>query len=123
VACKNGNLNVVKLLITQGCNPFIRSATDHKSHDTESLESNLQVAARWGHIEIVRYLLENGRESFNPTGSRQWSRLELREAHDIEGIPIMIKQLIKTRYNEIYGTSIHCAGLCIFIQRLFTCWR
>jgi ankyrin repeat protein len=36
VACKHGNLNVVKILITQGCNPFIKSSTDKNN-----LESNL----------------------------------------------------------------------------------
>lgn len=44
LACKNGNINMVKLLISLGCNPFIKSEIEFKN-----LESNLQVAARWGH--------------------------------------------------------------------------
>ena len=34
VAAKNGNLNIVKLLIEEGCNPFIKSATDLNSEES-----------------------------------------------------------------------------------------
>jgi ankyrin repeat protein len=120
VACKNGNLNIVKLLITQGCNPFISS-----SIDKQNLESNLQVAARWCHFEIVRYLLENSSD-FNPglADGHWWTREELRDCYfHTEGISKQIRNLIKENYREIYRTSIDCADCCIFLSRLASCFR
>lgn len=42
VACKHGNLNIVKTLIGEGCNPYIKSIVEKTSK-----ENNLQVSARW----------------------------------------------------------------------------
>ena len=33
VACKHGNLNMVRLLIDQGCNPFIKSSVDKQNEE------------------------------------------------------------------------------------------
>lgn len=44
VACKHGNINIVKTLINEGCNPHVKSKVD-KNVD----ENILQVSARWSH--------------------------------------------------------------------------
>jgi ankyrin repeat protein len=49
----HGNFDVVKLLVDEGCNTFIRSHINRVQ-----TESNLSVASRWGHIEILIFLLE-----------------------------------------------------------------
>jgi hypothetical protein len=67
VACKNGNLDLVRLLIEHQANPYqlINVGPNMK-------ESILLVAARWGHIELMKYL----------TGSNfMWSEKELRRAY------------------------------------------
>ena len=52
VACKHGNLEVVKLLLNWGADPTYQSGVS----ETE-LESNLTVAVRWGHLSILETLL------------------------------------------------------------------
>lgn len=71
VACKYGNLNIVKLLLEKGASPDIKSLVDEYNE-----ESNLQVAARWKHFEVSKHLLENC----------HWGKAELRDAMDTEDL-------------------------------------
>jgi len=56
IAAKNGNLDVIKLLIEFKANYLIESKS---SHQDKSSELPVQVAARWGHGPIVEYFLKN----------------------------------------------------------------
>lgn len=49
LACRNGNLEVVKFLVEKKCNLELLSPN----------EDALTVAVRWNHSDIVRYLLEH----------------------------------------------------------------
>ena len=52
IACKNGNLAVVVLLLAEGADYLLNSAVDGEE------ESNLEVAVRWGHKKVVVELLK-----------------------------------------------------------------
>jgi hypothetical protein len=54
IACKNGHLELVKLLIEFKANPYQLCKISPK--DKESI---IIVAARWGHIDILKYLLSD----------------------------------------------------------------
>jgi hypothetical protein len=54
IACKNGHLELVKLLIEFKANPYQLCKISPKEK-----ESVLIVAARWGHIDILKYLLSD----------------------------------------------------------------
>ena len=71
VACKNGNLNIVKLLILKGANAYILSSIGE-----EGEENNLQVAVRWKHYEVVNYLLEKV----------DWTKEDFKDSIKTEGI-------------------------------------
>jgi hypothetical protein len=66
--------------VEEGCNPFIKSSVDK-----QNTENNLEVAARWCHLEIVRYLLDNIDNNPN-LGGVWWSRDELEAAIRTEGV-------------------------------------
>lgn len=53
VACKNGHLEIVKLLLNNGANPHLNSYVDENEH-----ENLLEVSARWSHKNILLFLLE-----------------------------------------------------------------
>ncbi|CAD8193266.1 unnamed protein product [Paramecium octaurelia] len=56
IASKNGNVEVIKFLLSLECNPHIRSRI------VEDLtESPLEVSSRWHHLECVRLLLNAGK--------------------------------------------------------------
>eukprot|EP00347_Sterkiella_histriomuscorum_P021488 403333804 len=55
LACLNGHLDVVSLLIENGANLLLGSIVNL---DTHKEESSLVVAARWNHAQVVNYLLE-----------------------------------------------------------------
>lgn len=52
IACKNGNVDCVKLLLSRGANATIKS----KIGETE-FESILSVSVRWSKLDVVRILL------------------------------------------------------------------
>lgn len=52
IACKNGNLEVVLLLLEENADYLIGSVIDLEE------ETNLEVAVRWGHKKIVEVLLK-----------------------------------------------------------------
>ena len=52
VACKNGNLAVIMLLLTEGADYLLESLVDGEE------ESNLEVAVRWRHKRVVIELLK-----------------------------------------------------------------
>lgn len=55
-ACKNGYVNTVQLLLDHGANPHLLSGLSAKD-----LESPLQVACRWNHINVIKCLLLNSK--------------------------------------------------------------
>lgn len=52
VACKNGNLEVVKLLLGENADYLLTSLVDSEE------ETNLEVAARWRHKKVIEELLK-----------------------------------------------------------------
>lgn len=52
VACKNGNLDIVKILVENGGDCHITSMVEKKDEET-----CLEVAVRWGFSKIVEYLM------------------------------------------------------------------
>lgn len=54
IACKNGNLQIVKILMQNHANPFALFSITESSQ-----ESILEVSARWGLVDITKYLLES----------------------------------------------------------------
>ncbi|CAD8079342.1 unnamed protein product [Paramecium sonneborni] len=79
ISCKNGNLDVIKFLLDQQANPFIKS----KVYDN-FYESPLEVSIRWNHFNCVQLLLEKS----------NYSNKELKAAAQQTNNP-QIKQLIK----------------------------
>jgi hypothetical protein len=67
-ASKYGNLDVVQLLLDYGADPRLTSAVSDIEH-----ENALDVACRWGHGNIVGWLL----------GAAKWSKRELKSAADV----------------------------------------
>ncbi|CDW90849.1 UNKNOWN [Stylonychia lemnae] len=96
VACENGNLNIVKMLVANGANVFIKS-----NIDKENEENNLQCAARWKYFDIVKYLIEN----------MDWTKQDLKEAILIPDLQRRIKNLLIDHYQLRYG-KIYCMRCC-----------
>jgi len=82
VACRNGNIELVKLLLDFKANCYQDSKI---AKDKE--ESILVVAARWNHVELVKYLLT---ERFS------WPKQELSMAYKIAS-NTHIKSLLKSK--------------------------
>lgn len=55
IACKNGYIQIVELLVISGTDVHIRT--------TNCVTTSLKLACIMGHYEIVKFLLENGAES------------------------------------------------------------
>jgi len=62
IAAKNGNLEVLKLLVSNKANHNL-SSTIEPSEKSE--ESPLEVAVKWNHKAVVEFLLDNCEYSFN----------------------------------------------------------
>ncbi|CAD8154760.1 unnamed protein product [Paramecium octaurelia] len=80
ISCKNGNLAVIKFLLDQQANPFIKSKVYENFY-----ESPLEVSIRWNHFDCVQLLLEKS----------NYSNKELKAAIQQTSNP-QIKQLIKS---------------------------
>lgn len=53
MACKNGHIDTVKLLLKNGANPFLLSMVEKSEY-----ESVLEVSGRWSHKRVLLYLLD-----------------------------------------------------------------
>ncbi|KAL4442317.1 hypothetical protein ABPG74_005658 [Tetrahymena malaccensis] len=53
IACKNGNLEVVKFLIKSNCNYMVTSKIQKQLEETP-----FETALRWNHVEICKFMLE-----------------------------------------------------------------
>lgn len=91
VACKNGNLELVKLLIQFQANPYQTCQVTKKEN-----ESIISVAARWSHLELIKYFLS---EDFI------WDEAELRKV-----------------YNETEGDEIKRIICTQMVPRKKSCW-
>ncbi|CAK76421.1 unnamed protein product (macronuclear) [Paramecium tetraurelia] len=80
ISCKNGNIAVIKFLLDQQANPFIKSKVYENFY-----ESPLEVSIRWNHFDCVQLLLEKS----------NYSNKELKAAIQQTSNP-QIKQLIKS---------------------------
>ncbi|CAD8175082.1 unnamed protein product [Paramecium octaurelia] len=80
ISCKNGNIEVIKFLLDQQANPFIKSKVYENFY-----ESPLEVSIRWNHYNCVQLLLEKS----------NYSNKELKAAIRQASNP-QIKQLIKS---------------------------
>lgn len=54
IACRNGHLRVVSLLIQKKANPHVKCTLSRGFKETP-----IEVAVRWNHKECVQYLLDN----------------------------------------------------------------
>ena len=92
LACRNGNLSVVKFLLSQQADPHILSEVDE-----EEKETPLQVAIRWNHKQVLHYLLE----------SVKWSEREIRAAIMMDDLEAEVQQLLlgysKARFNCMFN--------------------
>jgi ankyrin repeat protein len=91
VACKNGNLKLAKLLVDFKANPY----QDCKVKGT-SVDSPLIVGARWGHLDVVKYLLN---EEF------YWEKKILQKALD-ETPNKSIREIIKSELRKRKQSSL-----------------
>jgi len=98
IACKNGNIELLKLLIEFKANPYQLCKISSKQR-----ESVLKVAVRWGHFDIVEYLLS---PKFD-----DWPEKELRSAYE-EANSSQMKRILKDRVEKLKRP---------FLQRFFSC--
>jgi len=94
VACKNGHLKIVQLLLEQKANPFQMSQVEPKLE-----ESILAVAARWSHLSIIEFLLTK----------IEWPNKHLKQAISYsqnEHITDLLKRKVK-KTNKAF-----CWGIC-----------
>jgi hypothetical protein len=79
IACKNGNLDVVNLLLEENADYLMGSIVDGEE------ESNLEVAVRWGHCKVVEALAK-----------KRWPkgimRKAIRTCHSLEMMGILKKE-------------------------------
>lgn len=80
LACRNGNLEIVKYLLEQQANPHILSNVDD-----EEKESTLQVACRWNHRQVVEYIID----------AVQWKEADIRATIKMEGLEEEIVKILK----------------------------
>jgi Ankyrin repeats (3 copies)/Ankyrin repeats (many copies) len=78
-ACRAGSLDVVTLLLQKGADleSLQNNAEDAFTNTLSSISTPLQLAANYGHSEIVRVLLEAGCSQSAPTAVCGWTALHL----------------------------------------------
>lgn len=80
LACRNGNLAVVTFFIEQQADPHLVCNVDDDEKETP-----LEVAARWNHQSVVKYLLENV----------NWNEDEIKSAIKIEELNPQVLRMLK----------------------------
>lgn len=80
LACRNGNLAVVTFFVEQQADPHLLSNIDDDEQETP-----LEVAARWNHQSVVKYLLDNV----------NWSEEEIKRAIQIEELNPQVLRMLK----------------------------
>jgi len=97
VACKHGNFEMVQFLLTEQADPHILSNVA----DNEK-ENILQVTARWKHIKVFDYLMENV----------EWSKEEIKAVARSKGNSPEINRMIAVYSKAKFGFCFNC---CLFI--------
>jgi ankyrin repeat protein len=69
IACKNGNIDCVRLLLEKGAKAIIKSKIGEDDY-----ESNLSVSVRWSKLEVIKLLLS---EEFQV----EWSKDDFKVAY------------------------------------------
>lgn len=101
MACKHGNFEMVKFLLSEGANPHLKSQLDRED------ESLLQVCARWSHSLILDHLLS----------CSQWSKDEVGEALALPGLNFHIRDLLR-RYSRVhFGMCFNLYFRCLLCCR------
>jgi len=98
IACKNGHLEIVKMLLSYNANYEQMSQVDRSTE-----ESSLDVAVRWNHRKIVEYLLEH----------YEWSNKYLKNAIEYSSnktITELLKSKVKGGRKTICFGLITCGG-------------
>lgn len=93
VACREGKYEIVKFMLENNFDPHIRSFTNQ--NDSESC---LQVAARWGMVNIVQLLLEKS----------EFSKEELLEVIKMEGLNREIRKTLSKYYAKRFSKLGGC---------------
>ena len=76
LACKEGKLTSVQWQIEkEGVDPSIRIVEKDRQNSFYQNDSLLHVAAQWGHINIVQYLIERQNIDINIIGYGNWTPL------------------------------------------------
>ena len=88
----HGNLEAVQLLLKHRANPHINSKVD-----LEEFESNLEVACRWNHTNIVEFLLE----------ATVWSYIEVKDALKV-AYNVAINNMLIGFLNNHYVRRLCC---------------
>jgi len=89
IACENGNLDIVELLILYGA---------------DDLESGMQIACKYGHFDIVKYLTKYG--------LKKWNNYLVYACHS--GNVELVKYLILKGAND-FDAGFHAA--CLYNRR------
>jgi len=85
VASKNGNIQLLKILLDHRANPYQHCYTS--KNDKQTI---LSVASRWGHLNIVQFLLSN---------KFMWPSKDLKKAYE-QAANKEVKALIKTELDK-----------------------
>ena len=88
----HGNLEAVQLLLKHGANPHINSKVG-----IQEFESNLEVACRWNHRNIVELLLE----------ATVWSYIEVKDALKVAS-NVAVKNMLIGYLNKNYVRRLCC---------------
>lgn len=75
VAAKSGSVHAAEALLNAGADPAVRQAYPGHQPDFPKRFSALQYAARNGHVEVVRLLLDHGAPVIYPT-HQKWGQAE-----------------------------------------------
>jgi len=102
-ACIMGHLGIVDLLLRRGANPTINSVLD---------DTPLMMAARYGHVEVVRCLLRERtvRATIDARDSNGWTALYYGSS---EGHVEVVKSLAGAGANPMVATHNHRTPLLI----------
>ena len=90
----------MKFLINEGANPSIKSQLTDKC-----FENPLDVASRWGFVDIMKYLVENVK----------WSRAELCKAKQVSGNR-EVKSILSKNIKSMKGGSC-CFPNCKSVRK------
>jgi ankyrin repeat protein len=93
IACREAKYSIVKFMLEKHFDPHIRSQLNDKE-----TESCLQVASRWGMLDIVKLLLEKV----------EFQEGEIKETLEMEGLSKHIRRVLTQYYSDKFHKNEGC---------------